>query len=139
MYGDFCYKFVTESVKNWHDAEAQCNKDQAHLASFHTQAELSFITGEQKNVKKSITKQCKCQYIFLLNYVLASAAHMPASAWIGLNDIHSENNFIYSDGTPAVSDAYNYGAHSISGEMLLRIRVSAACLCVLSGLPALGS
>lgn len=34
---------------------------------------------------------------------LWSAAHLPAAAWIGLNDISSENHFVYTDGTPAVS------------------------------------
>uniref|UniRef100_A0A3B5KBC0 C-type lectin domain-containing protein n=1 Tax=Takifugu rubripes TaxID=31033 RepID=A0A3B5KBC0_TAKRU len=68
-----CYwLFVTESVSNWNDAETQCQRDQAHLASFHSQEELSFIT-----------------------------AHMPAAAWIGLNDISNENHFVYTDGTPA--------------------------------------
>lgn len=30
-------------------------------------------------------------------------AHMPGSAWVGLNDISVENQFVYTDGTPAVS------------------------------------
>uniref|UniRef100_A0A3B4V2K4 C-type lectin domain-containing protein n=1 Tax=Seriola dumerili TaxID=41447 RepID=A0A3B4V2K4_SERDU len=45
LYGDFCYHFETESVKNWQDAEAHCNSEQGHLASFHSQEELSFLTG----------------------------------------------------------------------------------------------
>lgn len=47
LYGDFCYQFETETVKNWQDAEAHCNREQAHLASFHSQEELSFLTGQQ--------------------------------------------------------------------------------------------
>lgn len=39
-----------------------------------------------------------------LYYCLLSAGHMPASAWVGLNDINIENQFVYTDGTPAVSD-----------------------------------
>ncbi|XP_036973174.1 macrophage mannose receptor 1 [Acanthopagrus latus] len=70
LYGDFCYKFETEEVKNWQDAEAHCVKEQGHLASFHTQEELSFLV-----------------------------AHMPVGAWIGLNDIQVENQFVFSDGT----------------------------------------
>uniref|UniRef100_A0A3B4V0R4 C-type lectin domain-containing protein n=1 Tax=Seriola dumerili TaxID=41447 RepID=A0A3B4V0R4_SERDU len=48
LYGDFCYHFETESVKNWQDAEAHCNSEQGHLASFHSQEELSFLTGDSK-------------------------------------------------------------------------------------------
>ncbi|XP_023264465.1 macrophage mannose receptor 1-like [Seriola lalandi dorsalis] len=72
LYGDFCYHFETESVKNWHDAEAHCSSEQGHLASFHSQEDLSFLT-----------------------------AHMPAEAWVGLNDINVENQFVYTDGSAA--------------------------------------
>ncbi|KAK2888177.1 uncharacterized protein [Channa argus] len=72
LYGDFCYHFETESVKNWHDAEARCNGEQGHLVSFHSEEELSFLTS-----------------------------HMPGQSWIGLNDITNENQFVYTDGTPA--------------------------------------
>lgn len=72
LYGDFCYQFETEMTKSWQEAEDHCKSEQGHLASVHTQAELSFITG-----------------------------HMPISAWIGLNDINTEGTFTYTDGTPA--------------------------------------
>nr|XP_020506487.1 macrophage mannose receptor 1-like [Labrus bergylta] len=72
LYGDFCYQFETEVVKSWQDAEAHCAGEQAHLVSVHSEEELSFIV-----------------------------AHMPAQAWIGLNDINIEGQFVYSDGTPA--------------------------------------
>uniref|UniRef100_A0A3B3BHP6 C-type lectin domain-containing protein n=1 Tax=Oryzias melastigma TaxID=30732 RepID=A0A3B3BHP6_ORYME len=60
-----CY-WMTEDVKNWQDAEDHCSRQQGHLASIHSQEELSFLT-----------------------------------AWVGLNDIKSENQFVYTDGTPA--------------------------------------
>ncbi|KAF3849178.1 hypothetical protein F7725_015675 [Dissostichus mawsoni] len=72
LYVDFCYHFETEQVKNWHDAEAHCSGEQSHLVSFHSLGELSFIT-----------------------------AHMPGEAWVGLNDIHNENQFVWIDGTAA--------------------------------------
>ncbi|KAK5879066.1 hypothetical protein CesoFtcFv8_024411 [Champsocephalus esox] len=72
LYGDFCYQFETEQVKNWHDAEAHCSGEQSHLVSFHSLEELSFIT-----------------------------AHMPGEAWVGLNDINNENQFVWTDGTAA--------------------------------------
>ncbi|XP_074546917.1 uncharacterized protein LOC141805663 [Halichoeres trimaculatus] len=71
LYGDFCYQFETETVRNWQDAEAHCVGEEAHLASIHSAEELSFIV-----------------------------AHMPGDAWIGMNDISVENTFVYSDGTP---------------------------------------
>ncbi|XP_026210056.1 LOW QUALITY PROTEIN: macrophage mannose receptor 1 [Anabas testudineus] len=72
LYGDYCYHFESETVKNWHDAESHCITEQGHLASFHSEEDLSFLT-----------------------------AHMPGEAWIGLNDINVENQFVYTDGTPA--------------------------------------
>ncbi|KAM4528248.1 uncharacterized protein PAE49_000185 [Odontesthes bonariensis] len=72
LYGDFCYHFESERVKNWHDAEAHCTSAQGHLASFHSLEDLSFLT-----------------------------AHMPGEAWVGLNDINVESQFVYTDGTPA--------------------------------------
>lgn len=35
---------------------------------------------------------------------LSSAGHIASSAWIGLNDIDTENTFLYTDGTTAVSN-----------------------------------
>ncbi|XP_062291189.1 macrophage mannose receptor 1 [Scomber scombrus] len=72
LYGDFCYHFETETSKKWQDAEAHCSSEQGHLASFHSQEELSFLI-----------------------------AHMPGDAWVGLNDINVENQFVYTDGTPS--------------------------------------
>lgn len=103
LYGDFCYKFVTESVSNWNDAEAQCQRDQAHLASFHSEEELSFITGEQPGKTRKVSKRHPFKKKKELQRFLLSAAHLPAAAWIGLNDISNENHFVYTDGTPAVS------------------------------------
>ncbi|XP_023194031.1 macrophage mannose receptor 1-like [Xiphophorus maculatus] len=72
LYKDSCYHFETEQVKNWQDAEADCVKEQGHLVSFHSEEELSFLT-----------------------------AHMPGEAWVGLNDINIENQFVYTDGSDA--------------------------------------
>uniref|UniRef100_A0A3P9N6N2 C-type lectin domain-containing protein n=1 Tax=Poecilia reticulata TaxID=8081 RepID=A0A3P9N6N2_POERE len=48
LYKDFCYHFETEQVKNWQDAEAYCVEQQGHLVSFHSEEELSFLTGDSK-------------------------------------------------------------------------------------------
>ncbi|XP_056147018.1 macrophage mannose receptor 1 [Lampris incognitus] len=72
LFGDFCYHFETETTKSWQDAETWCVGQQGHLASFHSQEELSFLT-----------------------------AHMPGESWVGLNDINEENHFKYTDGSNA--------------------------------------
>uniref|UniRef100_A0A672FS74 C-type lectin domain-containing protein n=1 Tax=Salarias fasciatus TaxID=181472 RepID=A0A672FS74_SALFA len=45
LYGNFCYFFKIEDVKNWANAEAECVKEQGHLASFHSEEEFSFLIG----------------------------------------------------------------------------------------------
>uniref|UniRef100_A0A3Q3G0M0 C-type lectin domain-containing protein n=1 Tax=Kryptolebias marmoratus TaxID=37003 RepID=A0A3Q3G0M0_KRYMA len=40
LYGNFCYHFEIEDVKNWRDAEARCVSEQGHLVSFQRQEEL---------------------------------------------------------------------------------------------------
>lgn len=35
-------------TKSWQEAEDHCKSEQAHLASIHSQEELSFITGEKQ-------------------------------------------------------------------------------------------
>ncbi|XP_076014518.1 uncharacterized protein LOC143007034 [Genypterus blacodes] len=71
LYGDFCYRFETEMVKNWDDAQADCFSQQANLVSFHSEEELSFLS-----------------------------AHMPGEAWLGLNDKATEGSYVFNDGTP---------------------------------------
>uniref|UniRef100_A0A3B4X068 Macrophage mannose receptor 1-like n=1 Tax=Seriola lalandi dorsalis TaxID=1841481 RepID=A0A3B4X068_SERLL len=78
LYGDFCYHFETESVKNWHDAEAHCSSEQGHLASFHSQEDLSFLTGE---------KACD------------NRPYSTTDVWTGLNDLFVPG-YTWSDGTP---------------------------------------
>uniref|UniRef100_A0A8C7XNX2 C-type lectin domain-containing protein n=1 Tax=Oryzias sinensis TaxID=183150 RepID=A0A8C7XNX2_9TELE len=77
LYGNYCYHLESEDVKSWQDAEDHCSRQQGHLASIHSQEELSFLTGEKRSRPTS------------------------GRAWVGLNDIKSENQFVYTDGTPA--------------------------------------
>uniref|UniRef100_A0A673Y533 C-type lectin domain-containing protein n=1 Tax=Salmo trutta TaxID=8032 RepID=A0A673Y533_SALTR len=62
----YCYHFETEMVKNWQDAESYCASQRGHLASFHTQEELSFITSECPPATNDV--------------------------WIGLNDLGFSDN-----------------------------------------------
>uniref|UniRef100_A0A8C2WK29 C-type lectin domain-containing protein n=1 Tax=Cyclopterus lumpus TaxID=8103 RepID=A0A8C2WK29_CYCLU len=72
LYGDFCYQFETESVKTWHDAEAHCSREQAHLASLHSEEELSFLTGDPTGI----------------------------SLWMGGHDSVTEGGWEWSNGSP---------------------------------------
>ncbi|KAL0965895.1 hypothetical protein UPYG_G00287370 [Umbra pygmaea] len=72
LYGDHCYHFETETVKNWQESESYCTSQGGHLASFHNQEELSFMI-----------------------------AHMPGPSWVGLSDIQIEGKWFWTDGTPS--------------------------------------
>lgn len=43
---------------------------------------------------------------------------MPGESWVGLNDINIENQFVYTDGTPAVSDKAVNALCDILGKTL---------------------
>lgn len=45
LFGEHCYHFETETVKNWQDAENYCVAQSGHLVSFHNQETVSFLTG----------------------------------------------------------------------------------------------
>lgn len=48
---------------------------------------------------------------------------MPGEAWVGLNDISVENQFVYTDGTPAVSDeAMNVLCDPYNCKMIVKIK-----------------
>ncbi|XP_060699119.1 C-type lectin-like [Hemiscyllium ocellatum] len=77
IYFGYCYKFVLEK-KTWIDAELHCQhlSPGGHLASLHGM--------EQNNVLAEMIRnsQNKC-----------------APIWIGLNDVHKEGTFQWSDGS----------------------------------------
>uniref|UniRef100_A0A8C9Z2Y5 C-type lectin domain-containing protein n=1 Tax=Sander lucioperca TaxID=283035 RepID=A0A8C9Z2Y5_SANLU len=75
LYEDFCYHFESESVKNWQDAETHCSREQGHLASFHSEEQLSFLIGE------------KAFYV----------SARPGDVWTGLNDLVVTGMFTWSD------------------------------------------
>lgn len=52
-------------------------------------------------INNQLNYAAACVLFVVLFYFFA--AHMPAEAWVGLNDIVNENHFVYTDGTPAVS------------------------------------
>uniref|UniRef100_A0A8C1F879 C-type lectin domain-containing protein n=1 Tax=Cyprinus carpio carpio TaxID=630221 RepID=A0A8C1F879_CYPCA len=45
LFGEHCYHFETETVKNWQDAENYCVAQNGHLVSIHKQETVSFLTG----------------------------------------------------------------------------------------------
>uniref|UniRef100_A0A3P9N6K7 C-type lectin domain-containing protein n=1 Tax=Poecilia reticulata TaxID=8081 RepID=A0A3P9N6K7_POERE len=85
LYKDFCYHFETEQVKNWQDAEAYCVEQQGHLVSFHSEEELSFLTG------------------------LIQQAPTGISLWMGGHDSITEGGWEWTDGSPFRYIRWNAG------------------------------
>ncbi|XP_022111926.1 alpha-N-acetylgalactosamine-specific lectin-like [Acanthaster planci] len=71
-----CYKLFDE-VKNWAAAEQRCVADGAHLASVHSAAENNFV-----------------------NQMALQGTAGGQETWIGLNDLQTENSFVWTDGSP---------------------------------------
>uniref|UniRef100_A0AAQ5ZLT1 C-type lectin domain-containing protein n=1 Tax=Amphiprion ocellaris TaxID=80972 RepID=A0AAQ5ZLT1_AMPOC len=105
LYGDHCYHFETEAVKNWQNAEAHCTSEQGHLVSFHSQEELSFITGEE--LRKHIDSPTGI------------------SLWMGGHDSVTEGGWEWTDGSPFRYIRWNAGnPDNYDGEDCLSILVS---------------
>nr|XP_021324869.1 macrophage mannose receptor 1-like [Danio rerio] len=91
LFQDHCFHFESESVKNWQDAESYCVAQNGHLVSVHDQETISFLTGAAHLgyplhwVKKQST---------WVRTQISSSIY-----WIGLNDIASEGNWEWSDGS----------------------------------------
>uniref|UniRef100_A0AAQ5YUZ6 C-type lectin domain-containing protein n=1 Tax=Amphiprion ocellaris TaxID=80972 RepID=A0AAQ5YUZ6_AMPOC len=101
LYGDHCYHFETEAVKNWQNAEAHCTSEQGHLVSFHSQEELSFITG------------------------LIQQSPTGISLWMGGHDSVTEGGWEWTDGSPFRYIRWNAGnPDNYDGEDCLSILVS---------------
>uniref|UniRef100_A0A3Q2D540 C-type lectin domain-containing protein n=1 Tax=Cyprinodon variegatus TaxID=28743 RepID=A0A3Q2D540_CYPVA len=87
LYKDYCYHFETEQVKNWHDAEAHCTKEQGHLVSFHNEEELSFLTALIQQTPTGI------------------------SLWMGGHDSVTEGGWEWTDGSPFRYIRWNAGIY----------------------------
>ncbi|XP_063066766.1 macrophage mannose receptor 1, partial [Engraulis encrasicolus] len=70
LYGDSCYHFESEEVRNWNDAEQYCVRQGGHLASIHSPEEVGFFV-----------------------------AHMPSTSWVGLSDSQTEGTWVWTDGS----------------------------------------
>ncbi|KAK0140767.1 C-type mannose receptor 2 [Merluccius polli] len=71
LYEDFCYHFEVDIPLDWQAGRGlPASISKVTWSATTPQEELSFIT-----------------------------AHMPGQAWVGLNDIDTENTFVYTDGT----------------------------------------
>lgn len=81
LYKDSCYHFETEAVKNWHDAEARCVGEQGHLASFHSEEELSFLLGER--LRKHILLMCDFPWYFdIFPFTQLTCQGTPGWVWM---------------------------------------------------------
>ena len=85
-YGNSCYKFVIQSSSmrglNWVNARRVCLGYGGDLVSIANQSEMSFVYNKSSKVWNQ-------------HY------------WIGLNDRHNENQFVWSDGTPYNTSEYS--------------------------------
>ncbi|XP_053215421.1 macrophage mannose receptor 1-like [Podarcis raffonei] len=76
FFNNKCFQlfgFNEEDRKNWSDARTACKKQGGNLASITSKAFQAFLTVHLKSAS--------------------------TDAWIGLNDIHSEHTFLWTDGS----------------------------------------
>uniref|UniRef100_A0A663LWS6 C-type lectin domain-containing protein n=1 Tax=Athene cunicularia TaxID=194338 RepID=A0A663LWS6_ATHCN len=73
LFKNQCYKFFGSSYEYWYTARRNCMSLGGNLASIHNEQVQAFLTYHLKDVSND--------------------------PWIGLNDILSELNFVWSDGT----------------------------------------
>uniref|UniRef100_A0A8C1PNT8 C-type lectin domain-containing protein n=1 Tax=Cyprinus carpio TaxID=7962 RepID=A0A8C1PNT8_CYPCA len=59
LFGEHCYHFETETVKNWQDAENYCVAQNGHLVSIHKQETVSFLTGVIEDRKDFLSISAK--------------------------------------------------------------------------------
>uniref|UniRef100_UPI0037E91D5C lactose-binding lectin l-2-like n=1 Tax=Semicossyphus pulcher TaxID=241346 RepID=UPI0037E91D5C len=72
-----CYKYVA-TLMTWADAELNCVSMGANLVSIHSLEEQNFVKSLIKNFDPAV-----------------------GWTWIGLNDIHKEGRWMWSDGSAA--------------------------------------
>ncbi|KAM6101738.1 macrophage mannose receptor 1-like isoform 1-T1 [Theristicus caerulescens] len=73
LFKNQCYKFFGSSYEYWHTARRTCMSLGGNLASIHNEQVQAFLTYHLKDVSND--------------------------PWIGLNDILSELNFVWTDGS----------------------------------------
>ncbi|KFO04791.1 Macrophage mannose receptor 1, partial [Balearica regulorum gibbericeps] len=73
LFKNQCYKFFGSSYEYWYSARGTCMSLGGNLASIHNEQVQAFLTYHLKDVSND--------------------------PWIGLNDINSELNFVWTDGS----------------------------------------
>ncbi|XP_074013154.1 macrophage mannose receptor 1-like [Numenius arquata] len=92
LYGDHCYS-IHRDPRGWREALISCNESNGNLASIHNPEEHGFILSQ-------------------LGYKAVD------ELWIGLNDLHTQMYFEWSDGTPVTYTKWLPGepTHTINGQ-----------------------
>uniref|UniRef100_A0A673L2M8 C-type lectin domain-containing protein n=1 Tax=Sinocyclocheilus rhinocerous TaxID=307959 RepID=A0A673L2M8_9TELE len=101
LFGEHCYHFETETVKNWQDAENYCVAQNGHLVSIHNQETVSFIQAQIQSVPTGV------------------------SLWMGAHDSITEGGWMWTDGSP-----FRY-INWASGEAVKRFETIKHLLCFL--------
>ncbi|KAE8282093.1 Ladderlectin Precursor [Larimichthys crocea] len=91
-----CYKYISTHL-TWADAELHCLSEKANLVSIHSVEEHNFIKDLIKNFD-----------------------HNQGYTWIGLNDIHKEGGWMWSDGSAV--DFVLWGAVPPSDDHRLKLQ-----------------
>lgn len=81
-YGGFDY-YLTDDAMSWTDAQAQAETINGNLTSIHSAAENAFVNG--------------------------IAATVGGTVWIGINDIDTEGDFVWSDGSEVTYENWSNG------------------------------